>query len=156
MSLLSELKVDFVITKGTVSESLLADSLSNPALPQFVTGSITGPIGVAASQDFKDSEGNQLKVPDNALPILAKISGTTTFVGSSLMLRLVDGDHTGFYNAFGTLSAAEINTGALLNLNNSPIVQKVNVGYNILEARMLVNAMPAGDVVHVTLGYLIQ
>jgi hypothetical protein len=86
MSLLSELKVDFVETQGTVSESLLAGSLSNPVLPQFVTGSVTGPIGVGTFQDFTDNNGNQLKVPGNALTILVKISGTTTFVGSSFIL----------------------------------------------------------------------
>ena len=155
MSLLSESKVSFfeagqVTFSEVTSNTLVANDISHPfVLKRTAQGTIKGPVPPGVLTPILDAAGNQIVLPERAIPAMVKVNGTVTFTGD-MSLYIADAtflNSNGFLP--GPITEDYINAGCARTsgdlVGNEP-------GVTILSFEMGV-AMPAGDVIDVLLGY---
>jgi hypothetical protein len=152
MSLLSESNVTFVQSKSITSGSVVAPYISNPCVPKYLTGSVTGVINADEFAVLTDANNNQLVLPANSILWFCKISGTTTF-GGTLQVACTDAGQTTTSNGLVEVEAADVNQGCYAAFNGN-LIPKLAAGFNIAAVLMIGDPLPAGEVIHVSLAYL--
>ena len=130
--------------------TLVANNISYPfVLKRAAQGIIKGPVALGVTTPILDASGNQIVLPERAIPAMVKVNGTVTFTGG-LSLYIANAPLT-TTNGFlpGAITDEYINAGCARTsgdlVGNEP-------GVTIFAFEMSVN-LPAGDVINVLLGY---